>query len=248
MSNDPEEIRQQIEHTRSSLSYDVNALADEANPKNIAHRQADKALSGVRETATNLKERVMGTEDHAAQALSNTAGAISDSAGQAKQMAQQAPQQVRRQTRGNPLAAGVVAFGLGALIGSLIPSTEPERRAAEAVKDKTGPAMDQAKEMARDAVEQVKPAVQEAGEQLKQAATDAKDEVVGQAQQAKDHTVEQGKTAKDNLQSGTDGSGLTDTTTGYSGTTTGTTDTTTGYPGTTTGTTGTTGTTNGQRW
>ena len=204
MSTDPEQIRQQIEHTRSSLSYDVNALADEANPKNIAQRQADKAISGVRETATNLKERVMGTEEQAAQA-------ISDTADHAKQMAQQAPQQVRRQTRGNPLAAGLVAFGLGALLGSLIPSTEPERRAAEAVKDAAGPAVEGAKEMARDAVEQVKPAVQEAGEQLKQAASDAKDEVVGQAETAKDHTVEQGQTARDNLQSGsTDTTGSVD--------------------------------------
>ena len=118
---------------------------------------------------------------------------------------------MRRQTRGNPLAAGLVAFGLGALLGSLIPSTEPERRAAEAVKDAAGPAVEGAKEMARDAVEQVKPAVQEAGEQLKQAASDAKDEVVGQAETAKDHTVEQGQTARDNLQSGsTDTTGSVD--------------------------------------
>ena len=221
MSTDPEQIRQDIERTRSNLSYDVNALADEANPKNIAQRQADKAVSGVRRGAQNLKERIMGSDDddqygytsadsystdpsvadRAKGAAQQTGQAISDTADQAKHMAQQAPQQVRQQTRGNPLAAGLVAFGLGALIGSLIPSTEAERAAVGAAKEKAGPAIEEAKEMARDAIEQVKPAVQEAGESLKQAAVDAKDSVVEQAGTARDHTVEQGEVARDHLQS-----------------------------------------------
>ena len=190
MSTNPEQIRQQIEHTRSSLSNDGNALAAEATPKNIAQRTADKAMTGVRQTATNLKERVMGTEEQAAHALSDTAG-------NARQMAQRAPQQMRRRTRGNPLAAGLAAFGLGALIGGLIPSSEPERRAAETVKDKAGPVVDEAKQMARDAAEQVKPAVQQAGDDVKQAAVDAKDEVVGQAKTAKDNVTSQGETPGD---------------------------------------------------
>lgn len=219
-TNDPEQIRQDIERTRSNLSYDVNALADEANPKHMAQRQVDKAASGVRQTAHDLKERIMGSRDdyhyhgagyddpsvgeRARDAVHQTGSAISDTADQAKQMAQHAPQQVRRTTRGNPLAAGLVAFGLGALVGSLIPSSETERSAAGAIKEKAGPAVDEAKEMAREAVEQVKPVAQQAGENIKAAATDAKDSVVEQAQTAKDHTVEQGQTAKDNLGSSQD--------------------------------------------
>ena len=30
-----------------------------------------------------------------------------------------------RQTRGNPLTAGVVAFGLGVVVAALLPATEP---------------------------------------------------------------------------------------------------------------------------
>ena len=46
-SNDPDEIRAEIEYTRAALSDDVDALADTANPKKIAQRQVDKAKDAV---------------------------------------------------------------------------------------------------------------------------------------------------------------------------------------------------------
>src|SRR5919199_3012292 len=59
MTNDPDQIRADIERTRQNLSSDVNALADEVNPKNIAQRQVDKVTSKV----GGLKDRVMGSND-----------------------------------------------------------------------------------------------------------------------------------------------------------------------------------------
>jgi len=58
-TNDPEEIRREIDETRSSLSDDVNALADEARPRNIARRQVRKARS----SAMSLRERLFGSDD-----------------------------------------------------------------------------------------------------------------------------------------------------------------------------------------
>ena len=52
-SNDPDEIRAEIEQTRAALSDDVDALTDTANPKNIAKRQVDKAKDAV----VGVKER-----------------------------------------------------------------------------------------------------------------------------------------------------------------------------------------------
>ncbi len=70
-SNDPDEIRAEIERTRAALSDDVDALADTANPKNIARRQVDKAkgrLSDVKDrvmgVGDDVKERVMGTSEN----------------------------------------------------------------------------------------------------------------------------------------------------------------------------------------
>jgi hypothetical protein len=60
-SNDPDEIRADIERTRAELSDDVDALADTANPKNIAKRQATR----VKEAVVGVKEHVMGSASDA---------------------------------------------------------------------------------------------------------------------------------------------------------------------------------------
>ena len=229
-TNDPDQIREEIERTRANLSYDVNALADEANPKNVAQRQADKAVEGVRSGIRNVKERIMGSDDsydqygrdpyghedrsatdRARDAASDARDAVgekvddarhfvSDKAGDARQAAKQAPREVRSQVRGNPLAAGLIAFGVGSLIGSLFPATRYESRAADTIKDKAQPVVDEVKDLAKDAVDQVKPAAQGAVDQVKQAAQDAKDNVADQAEAAKDNTVHQAQDAKDNVQ------------------------------------------------
>jgi len=58
-SNDPDEIRADIERTRAALSNDVDELAETVKPKNVAQRQVDK----VKEAASNVKDRVMGSDD-----------------------------------------------------------------------------------------------------------------------------------------------------------------------------------------
>ena len=45
---------------------------------------------------------------------------------------------MKRKTQGNPLAAGVIAFGLGMLVSSLIPSAEKERDAVSRLQDNLG--------------------------------------------------------------------------------------------------------------
>ena len=57
MSQDSEQIRAQIEETRSTLSSDVNALTESARPGNVARRQVGK----VRGTAQRARDRVMGS-------------------------------------------------------------------------------------------------------------------------------------------------------------------------------------------
>ena len=59
VSNDPDEIRADIERTRAELSDNVDALTETANPKNIARRQASR----VKEAAVGVKEHIMGSPD-----------------------------------------------------------------------------------------------------------------------------------------------------------------------------------------
>jgi len=128
MSNDPDQIRSEIAATRGELSSNVNALTESVKPGNVARRQADKVTGAV----SGLKDRVMGASD---DAMSSTG----DSLGSAKDAASAVPAKARSGTRGNPVAAGLIAFGAGWLLGSLLPASSAEQQAAGTLKDKAQP-------------------------------------------------------------------------------------------------------------
>jgi Protein of unknown function (DUF3618) len=211
-SSDPDVIRRQIEDTRRELSYDVDALNEKVNPARVVDRRVTAAKGRI----TNLKEKVMGSaQDTTYQAhgmASNAAGSVqgaassaadsvSSAASTAVGAVQQAPDQVIRQTQGNPLAAGLIAFGVGWLVSSLLPASEKEKQLAQqaesAVREHKDALLEPAKQAAQEIGEQLKPAAQEAVESVKSTAQDAaatvKDEgqsavqdVQGQAQQSKE--------------------------------------------------------------
>jgi Protein of unknown function (DUF3618) len=56
MTSDLDQIREQIEETRTSLSEDVNTLADTVNPAHAAKRTAASARSAV----LGVKDKVTG--------------------------------------------------------------------------------------------------------------------------------------------------------------------------------------------
>ena len=211
-SDDPEQIRREIERTQAALSQDVDALTEKVTPGKIVERRVDRA----RDAATRLKEKVMGTSQdygqHAAggvrsatssvqgaassaassvqDAASSAAGTVQDAASSAAGAVQQAPQAIRRQTRGNPLAAGIIAFGAGWLVSSLLPATRREQELA-----------DQAKQVAQ---ERVQPVVQqvasEVGDNLREPAQQAVQSVKATAQDAKDTVTEEGRSAAQDVQ------------------------------------------------
>ena len=200
-TSDPDVIRRQIEDTRRELSYDVDALNEKVNPARVV----DRRVSAAKGRMTTLKEKVMGsaqdTNAHAHGMASNAAGSVQDRASQAADAVQQAPDAVVRQTQGNPLAAGLIAFGVGWLVSSLLPASEKEKQLAQqaesAVREHKDALLEPAKQAAQEMGEQLKPAAQDAVESVKSTAQDAaatvKDEgqsavqdVQGQAQQSKD--------------------------------------------------------------
>ena len=181
----PEEIRRDIERTRYELASDVDTLHEKVSPSAIAQRrtQATKNRLG------SVKDRVMGSAHDASSSASSTG---SDVAGSVKQ----APSAVRQQTQGNPLAAGVIAFGAGWLISSLLPSSEKEQQATMAAKDQVQEHSDTLtaplKEAAQGAKDNLQPKAQEAADSLKSTATDAAGTVKGEAQSAKDNVSSSG--------------------------------------------------------
>jgi gas vesicle protein len=233
VSNDPDEIRADIERTRAELSDNVDALADTANPKNIARRQAGR----VKGAARGAKEYIMGSPDDpddsgrvgdARYAVQDKAAAVTDKASEAKYALQEkasdakyavqdkasavgdavssAPAQVKQRARGNPLAAGLIAFGAGLLVSGLIPSSEKEQQAASRLQEKAEPLKEKATEAAREVAENLREPAQEAVQSVKETATEGvqavKEEGASAKQDVQDQLQDSKETVKQETQSG----------------------------------------------
>jgi hypothetical protein len=192
-SSDPDVIRRQIEDTRRELSYDVDALNEKVNPARVV----DRRVTAAKGRLTSVREKVMGTaQDTTSSAQYRTqqaAGTVQGAASSAASAVQQAPDTVIRQAQGNPLAAGLIAFGVGWLVSSLLPASEKEKQLAEQAEAAVREHKDTLLEPAKEAAQQV-------GEQLKPAAQQAVEEVKATAQQAAETVKEEGKSAAQEVQ------------------------------------------------
>jgi gas vesicle protein len=215
-SSDPEVIRRQIEETRSNLSYDVDSLNEKVNPTRVVDRRVGRAKS----TVTGLKDRVFGaaheTGQHASGTASNLSGNVQGAASTASEnvshaaqnalgAVQSAPQTLQRQAQGNPLAAGLIAFGVGWLVSSLLPTSEKEKQLAaqaeSAIKEHSQPLVDQAKSVASEIGDNLKPAAQEAVESVKATAQEGVQTVKAEGQSAAQDVKGSAQDSKENVQS-----------------------------------------------
>lgn len=164
--SDPDVIREDIERTRRELGQDVDALADKVNPAKAAQRQTDK----VKRAFSRMSERVMGT---ATDVVDSAQGAV----GSAGEAVADAPHKVARATEGNPIAAGLIAFGVGWLASSLVPASRPERRVAAQAKDAAAPLIDEVRDVAMESADHLREPAREAVDAVKERATEAVDTV-----------------------------------------------------------------------
>ncbi|GAA5226376.1 DUF3618 domain-containing protein [Paeniglutamicibacter antarcticus] len=185
MSENPDVIRADIEATRSRLGTNVDALADKVTPSHIVQRQSDK----VKDAVFGVKDKVMGAADHSGNSLQDAGSALGD-----------APSQVRSKTQGNPLAAGLIAFGAGLLLSSLIPASQQEREAVDALKTAAEPLTTELTGAAKDMAEGLKEPAQEAMEHLKATATDGVENVKAESQDAAAEVKDKASDARDNVQ------------------------------------------------
>ncbi len=190
MTNNPDQIRREIEDTRGRLSSDVNALTETVSPSNVARRQADKVAGA----ATSVKERVMGAAD-------DLRGTGSDAASGAGRAPGAAADKARRKTEGNPLAAGLIALGAGWLVGSMLPASQKEQQAAATLKDKAQPLMDEARSVAQETAQELKEPAQQAAASVKEAAVDAKDNIAQEGTSTADQVKSQAQSSAENVRS-----------------------------------------------
>jgi ElaB/YqjD/DUF883 family membrane-anchored ribosome-binding protein len=163
---DPDAIRDEIERTRGQLSRDVDTLTESVRPGNVARRTAGRASGRM----SRLKDSVMGGADDARSRTGDVASQLGETV-------QDAPRAARRQTRGNPLAAGAVALAAGWLVGSLLPASDRERDLATTAKDKAEPLLDEARSVGQEAAEHLREPARDAAESVRQTARGASEDV-----------------------------------------------------------------------
>jgi hypothetical protein len=199
MSTDPDQIRSEIDQTQRELSADVDALTDKLSPQRMVERRVRRSRTAM----TNMKDRIMGSTSDAyqtagsatsgvGQSVSARASAARDTvagtASSAVDTVRSAPDTARRSTQGNPLAAGLIAFGAGWLLSALLPASEPEQQVASQVKDfaveQGRPVAEQLGQAGQQAAQELKESAQQRAETVKETATDAASTVTGEAQSA----------------------------------------------------------------
>lgn len=185
MGKNASDVRNDIDTTRREMAYTIDELADRASPRRVVDRRRQRVV----ERWHSMRTAVMGEPDgggardmagSAQGAVQGAAHSTGEQMGQVADQARQAPDLAKRKAQGNPIAAGLIAFGGGLLAASLFPATEPEQRAARKLKDQAEPLQDELRQAGQQVADELTSSAKESAEQVKQTSSDA-------TQTVKDH-------------------------------------------------------------
>ncbi|MDN4613986.1 DUF3618 domain-containing protein [Leifsonia sp. F6_8S_P_1B] len=196
MSDDPDVIRANIEATRRDLSGDVDALADKVTPSKIADRQVRK----VKGAFHSLSEKVMGSDDDDGYGTGSGHRSPGELASDAGDKVSEVGHRAVAKAQGNPLAVGLIAFGVGALVASLIPPSQKEQELAADVKEKAQPLVQEVQGVAKQVADDLKEPAQQAAQQVKETAQEAASTVKDEAQTKAGEVKDEAQGARERVQ------------------------------------------------
>jgi gas vesicle protein len=181
----------------------LEAIGDRLSPERVVQRRKAALGQGFR----RMREAVMGSPDYeepmmarvrgqaqgaassAGEAAKSAASGATEMARSAAERVQQAPAMVVEQARGNPLAAGLVAFGAGLLFASAFPKTGAEQQLVDTARPQLDAAKEElrgaSRELAADVREQTKSAAHDVASSGREAASQISDEAKSAAQRVK---------------------------------------------------------------
>lgn len=186
-----EQAQADIARSRAELAATADDLQDRLSPR----RAADRQKARVRNRLGAVRESVMGLPTQAAHQVKSASGQLADSTGGAGEQLTQLPTTARTKARGNPIAAGVVAFGAGFLLGSIGPATSTEREAAESLTSNLGPVREHVQSSATEFASGMKESAQGAAQRLQETGTQVAHDVAEQGRDAARDVAETGKSA-----------------------------------------------------
>lgn len=240
MSRNPDDIRREINQARGDLGATLETIGDRISPKLVKERAKEKVMDRMEEVSDlvnpkrmvrrrtarmrsglrNVRESVMGAAEdvepsRAAESVRGGAqrvsGRVSQAAGTLSEQASSAPKVVRSTAQGNPLLAGLVAFGGGLILASALPPSEAEKQAAERALQKLEPLKEQAvsagrsmagdlQQSAQARAEQVKKRASSGAQRVKSEAQGSAEDVKGRAQGASKRVQKRAKSASKQVQ------------------------------------------------
>lgn len=199
MGTDPQQLRREIEQTRQELSYDADALTEKVSPGRIV----DRRVSRVKGAMSNARDSIMGSASDVTDSTSGTMSGLADSTSGLADSA-------KHKAQGNPLAAGLIAFGAGWLVSALIPASQPEQRAAsqltDAIKEHSEPVKQELSQLAGEIKDSMQEPVQQAAQSVRDTTAEAANTVKEEGQSAasgiKDDATAAGQNVREQQQSG----------------------------------------------
>lgn len=210
MGKTAEELRSEIDQRRDDLTRDFEAIGDKVSPSRIMERKTDAVKSRFRNVKESVMGKaddlgshtqgkvvdLRGQASDTAQGLRSSAqdlaGGVTQGAGDlvhsagdvahnAGEQVAQVPQILKDEARGNPLAAGLVAFGIGLLAASVLPESRKEKQLARQIQPQLEDAARTAAETGKEMIEDFKPIAQDSAEHLQESAKYAVQNVTEQA-------------------------------------------------------------------
>lgn len=190
------ELKREAEMQRERMGTTLESIGDRMSPERMVERRKAAVGQGFK----RLRESVMGSSDYeepmTERMRSQAQGVAQSAAGTAQSAAQRvqhAPEAIANTARGNPLAAGLVAFGVGALLATVFPETRTEQRLVESAAPQIQHATDQLKDAGRELAQDAKQHGQEAMQEVKSTASDATSSVADEAKGAAQHVSNQAR-------------------------------------------------------
>ncbi len=164
----------------------LDLLGEKVSPEKVIERRVDATKGRF----TDARDKVMGSPGGSGG--SGGSGVTEAVAG--------GPDAARSKAAGQPFVAGLVAFGAGWLLASLLPASQAEIHAADTIRDNAeGPVKDQLKASASEIKDNMQPAAQQAAESVKDSATGAAQTVKDQAEESTATVQDQAAGAADTV-------------------------------------------------
>lgn len=193
MAQESDQLRHQIDTQRAEISDTVSEIENRVRPSRIAARGTDR----LKHRMTGWRHAVFGGSDDHRSAYGTgyesvgsgygtagygTAGdgsenglghRASDVASSAADSIRHSPEFARRETRGNPLAAGAIALGAGWLVAGLVPESRQERKLVQRAEPKLAEAASTAKSEGAAVAHEMRDEAKEAAKELQDTTKDA---------------------------------------------------------------------------